>query len=187
MSSCGQTQPKYCFRQSKPPHADSRHTDCHFSGGSLRTFCGHHKLFVTFFGLVLRGFWGMERTHCPSGGPVSLGCDLQGYLARWDISAGIHETVRIQSFYWLRRKKIHNNPTYVTIYSQSCHFEDTFLACVYVLKLMWAHQFLQCGLWEVCTPSICTFVTTNIHQTHSDRLSKPVPLLPEWFQIGMNI
>lgn len=35
--------------------------------------------------------------------------------------------------------------------------------------------------------SIYTFVTANIHQTHSNRQSKPVPFLREWFQMGMNI
>lgn len=61
---------------------------------------------------------------------MSLGCDLQGYLARWIISDGIHENV--PEFLLAEKKKIRNNPTYVNIYSQSCHFEDTFFVYVYV-------------------------------------------------------
>lgn len=41
-------------------------------------------------------------------------------------------------------------------------------------------QALQCG------PSICTFVTTNIHQNARDG-ENPVPFSHEWFQMGMNI
>lgn len=59
-----------------------------------------------------------------------------------------------------------------------------------VLIFMWAHQSLQCWLWEECTH---TFLHPSVHLSpltsikHSNRQSKPVPLLREWFQMGMNI
>lgn len=37
-----------------------------------------------------------------------------------------------------------------------------------------------------CSPSICTFVTTNIHQNALVG-EKPVSFLHQWFQMGMNI
>lgn len=56
-----------------------------------------------------------------------------------------------------------------------------------VLTLVWPHQPLcSCCLWEVCSPSICTFVTTSIHQS-ALQIDAPALLLRKWFQMGMNI